>query len=137
MVINNTTTQLSQSKKNHPLHQDRKTSSLNHLHTRQMLSIKIKTKVLHPMAMTRQTRSPRTKITTYTLSMCVSIEPESDSNVNSGTPSSLSTARSTSPSSCQATLFTEKRIVYDIFIIWLIIIQNYHKILPSFLQSSF
>ena len=101
-------------------HQETKTSSLNLSHTRQMLSIK--SRVLHPMARTPLTRSLRTKITTYTQSMYVSIEPELDSNVNSGTPSSLSMARSTSPSSSQATLFTEKRIVYDLIIINLITI---------------
>ena len=91
-----------------------KTSSLSRLRTRQMLSIK--TRVLLLMARTLPTRNLRTKITTYTQSMCVSIGPELDSNVNSGTPSSLSTARSMLPSSSQATLFTEKRIVYDIII---------------------
>ena len=85
MVISNTLIQL--------LLLGTKTSSLSRLRTRQMLSIK--TRVLLLMARTLPTRNPRTKITTYTPSMYVSIGPELDSNVNSGTPSSLSTARST------------------------------------------
>ena len=104
----------------HQLRQETKISSLNRSLTRKMLSIK--TRVLHPTARTPPTRSLKTKITTYTQSMCVSIELELDSNVNSGTPSSLSMARSTLLSYSQATLFTEKRIVYDIIIINLIII---------------
>ena len=115
----------------HQLHPETKISSLNRSHTRKMLSIK--TRVLHPTARTRPTRSLKTKITTYTQSMCVSIELELDSNVNSGTLSSLSTERSTSPSSCQATLFTEKRIVYDIIIINLIIIP----LLPKNFTKNF